>query len=53
MIYEGLKHSGQCHCFLQFLLFVYASPDCPAMKAAASGHDGSLQGRPKNLKYKI
>lgn len=36
-----------------FFLLVYVSPDHPAMKAVASGHDGNLQGCPKNLKYKI
>lgn len=35
------------------LLLVYVSPDRPAMKAVASGHDGSLQGCPKNVKLKI
>lgn len=55
MMNEGLKRSGQWRsvfftrvCFL----LVYISPDRPAMKAAASGHDGSLQGSPTNLKYK-
>lgn len=36
----------------QLVLYVSVSPDHPAMKAVASGHDGSLQGRPENLKDK-